>query len=82
MPLNELPRRIAYQASTSCFGVLTMSPTVDVTYVRVLSQTTWEEVASLQLDQDEVGCCIASVEHPTQDGEEVRLTFNLNTESP
>ena len=53
-----------------------MSAAMDRSFVRVLSQTTWEAVASLQLDQNEVGCTIASIEHPTEDGAEVRLSLS------
>lgn len=72
MPLGELPRRIAHQASSAAFGLITMSAAMDKSYVRVLSQATWDEVASLQLDQNEAGCSIVSVQHPTDDDAEVR----------
>jgi hypothetical protein len=56
-----------------------MSTSMDTTFVRVLSQTNWEEVASLQLDQDEVGCSITSVEHPVEDGVEVGPAWEDNS---
>lgn len=72
MPLQEQPRRIAYQRSTKSFAVVTLSVELNACFVRVLSQTSWEVVASLQLEEDENASAICCVPHPTAPEQEVR----------
>jgi hypothetical protein len=61
IPLKEQARRIAYQRSTRTFGVLTLSAAHDSSSFKVLVQGSWEIVAALQLQQDELGTSICSV---------------------
>ena len=72
VPINEHPRRIAHQPSTATFGVITLSAAKDRAFVRVFSQATWEEVASLQLDTNEIANAITSIPHPDDSTAEVR----------
>ena len=77
VPINEHPRRIAHQPSTATFGVITLSAAKDRAFVRVFSQATWEEVASLQLDTNEIANAITSIPHPDDSTAEVRSCFTL-----
>jgi DNA damage-binding protein 1 len=73
VPLNEQPRRVAHQPATASFGVITLSAAVDKSFVRVYSQSTWEELAAVPLDQNEMGNHISSIPHPDDPTAEVRL---------
>jgi hypothetical protein len=68
---------VAHQPSTATFGVITISAVKDRSFVRVYSQATWEEVASLQLDTHEMANAITTIAHPDEAGAEVRTLCTL-----
>lgn len=78
VPLQEQPRRIAYQPSTKAFAVITLSVEASASFVRILSQSSWDTVASLRLEDDENGTSVCCIPHPTQPNSEVR-TFHKRT---
>ena len=73
IPLREQARRITYQKSTKTFGIITLSPTQDSSAFKVLAQSSWDVVAALQLQQDELGTAICSCMHPDKPDVEVCL---------
>jgi hypothetical protein len=70
--LGEQPRRIAHQASTGTFAVVTLIPHIDASGAKIMSQDTWEEVAALQLEPDELGASVTTLPDPDNPDGEVR----------
>lgn len=71
IPLREQVRRIAYQRSTRTFGIITLSSARDCSSVKVLAQGSWDVVAELQLQQEELGTAVCSCVHPNNPDVEV-----------
>lgn len=74
IPLREQARRIAYQRATRSFGILTLSAAQDSSSFKVLAQGSWDVVAALQLQQEELGTSICSCAHPDKPDIEVGAT--------